>query len=160
MEFIVNQKLVSLTGKYFIKDKSGNDVFVVKGSFSLPRKFRVFDMQGKEIVCVKKRMFRLLERFDFYEGKERICYAKQKFSVKPKYDFYGTDLKIEGSLLAHNCYINRDGKTVARIYKSVTLIRDSYIVSVEDEENVPFVIAVAVMLDHVHHRGNYGILTD
>ena len=61
MEFIVNQKLVSLTGKYFIKDKSGNDVFVVKGSFSLPRKFRVFDMQGKEIVCVKKRMFRLLE---------------------------------------------------------------------------------------------------
>ena len=62
--------------------------------------------------------------------------------------------------MAHNCYINRDGKTVARIYKSVTLIRDSYIVSVEDEENVPFVIAVAVMLDHVHHRGNDGILTD
>ena len=72
MEFIVNQKLVSLTGKYFIKDKSGNDVFVVKGSFSLPRKFRVFDMQGKEIVCVKKRMFRLLERFDFYEGKAKV----------------------------------------------------------------------------------------
>lgn len=80
MEFVVKQKLVSLTGKYFINDKEGNDVFLVKGSFSLPRKFRVYDMQGKEIVCVKKRMFRLLKRFDFYEGGEKKFVMQSKNS--------------------------------------------------------------------------------
>lgn len=67
MRFVINQKLLSIAGKYFIKDELGNDAFVVKGNFSLPRKYRVYDMQNNEIVRIKKRMFRLLPRFDYYK---------------------------------------------------------------------------------------------
>lgn len=38
MRFVINQKLLSIAGKYFIKDELGNDAFVVKGNFSLPQK--------------------------------------------------------------------------------------------------------------------------
>ncbi len=80
MRFVINQKLLSIAGKYFIKDELGNDAFVVKGNFSLPRKYRVYDMQNNEIVRIKKRMFRLLPRFDYYKGDTMVCYAKRKFS--------------------------------------------------------------------------------
>ena len=41
MRFVINQKLMSIAGKYFIKDELGNDAFVVKGNFSLPKIPRV-----------------------------------------------------------------------------------------------------------------------
>lgn len=34
MRFVINQKLLSIAGKYFIKDELGNDAFVVKGNFA------------------------------------------------------------------------------------------------------------------------------
>ena len=102
MRFVINQKLLSIAGKYFIKDELGNDAFVVKGNFSLPRKYRVYDMQNNEIVRIKKRMFRLLPRFDYYKGDTMVCYAKRKFSFKPKYEFFGIDVQIEGSFFAFN----------------------------------------------------------
>ena len=80
MRFVINQKLLSIAGKYFIKDELGNDAFVVKGNFSLPRKYRVYDMQNNEIVRIKKRMFRLLPRFDYYKGDTMVCYAKRSMS--------------------------------------------------------------------------------
>lgn len=147
MRFVINQKLLSIAGKYFIKDELGNDAFVVKGNFSLPRKYRVYDMQNNEIVRIKKRMFRLLPRFDYYKGDTMVCYAKRKFSFKPKYEFFAFNYKVV-----------RDGVVIASVYKAVTFMRDSYVVDVFDAANIPLVLAIAVMFDHVHHRGNSGII--
>ena len=93
MRFVINQKLLSIAGKYFIKDELGNDAFVVKGNFSFPRKYRVYDMQNNEIVRIKKRMFRLLPRFDYYKGDTMVCYAKRKFSFKPNMSFSASTCK-------------------------------------------------------------------
>lgn len=159
MRFVIKQKIVSIAGKYFIKDESGNDVFLVKGNLALPRKYRVYDMQKNEVVRIKKRMFRLLARFDFYKGDTKVCYAKRKFSLKPKYEFHGLDVRIEGSFFAYNYKVIRDGQEIASVFKNVTFVRDSYVVDVYDEKNIPLVLAIAVMFDHVHHRGNEGLLT-
>ncbi len=153
MRFVINQKLLSIAGKYFIKDELGNDAFVVKGNFSLPRKYRVYDMQDNEIVRIKKRMFRLLPRFDYYKGDTMVCYAKRKFSFKPKYEFFGIDVQIEGSFFAFNYKVVRDGVVIASVYKAVTFMRDSYVVDIFDAANIPLALAIAVMFDHVHHRG-------
>ena len=158
MRFVINQKLLSIAGKYFIKDELGNDAFVVKGNFSFPRKYRVYDMQNNEIVRIKKRMFRLLPRFDYYKGDAMVCYAKRKVSFKPKYEFFGIDVQIEGSFFAYNYKVVRDGVVIASVYKAVTFMRDYYVVDVFDAANIPLVLAIAVMFDHVHHRGNSGII--
>lgn len=159
MRFVINQKILSIAGKYFIKDEQGNNVFVVKGNFALPRKYRVYDMQDREIVRIKKRMFRLLPRFDFYKGDTMVCFAKRQFTFKPKYEFHGINVQISGSFFAYNYKVIRDGQEIASVFKTVTFVRDSYVVDVYDEKNIPLVLAIAVMFDHVHHRGNTGILS-
>lgn len=93
MRFVINQKLLSIAGKYFIKDELGNDAFVVKGNFSLPRKYRVYDMQNNEIVRIKKRMFRLLPRFDYYKGDAMVCYAKRKVPLSRNMSFSASTCK-------------------------------------------------------------------
>lgn len=115
-------------------------------------------MQNNEIVRIKKRMFRLLPRFDYYKGDTMVCYAKRKFSFKPKYEFFGIDVQIEGSFFAFNYKVVRDGVVIASVYKAVMFMRDSYVVDVFDAANIPLVLAIAVMFDHVHHRGNSGII--
>lgn len=156
MRLIVKQKIVSLAGKYFIKDRDDNDVYVVKGSYFFPKKYWITDMQEKEIIKIKKKMFRLFATFDFYQGEEVICRAKRKFSIKPKYEISGKagEYTISGSIFEWDYTIMKAGTPVATIFKKITLYRDSYIVDIDDENEIPVILGIAIMFDHVHHRRN------
>lgn len=155
MRFVVKEKLISISGKYYIKDENDKDVYVVKGSFSIPKKYRVFDMSGKEIIKVKKRLFRIFATVDFIQNDNIICTAKRKFSLRPKYEFTGKgDYSIDGTVFAYNYRIKKGNEIAATVFKEITFVRDAYIIDVAAEEDVPIVLGIAVMFDHIHHRGN------
>lgn len=158
MRLIVKEKIISLTGKYFIKDTNDSDVYEVKGSFSMPKKFRITDMQGKELIMIKKKFFRpnLFAKFTFFEGEKEILTAKRKFSFKPKWEMEGEagTYTITGNIFEWDFTLLKDGQAVATVMKKITLYRDSYCVDYEDENELPVILGVTVMFDYVHHRHN------
>lgn len=161
MRLIIKEKIISLSGKYYIKDREGNDKFLVKGNFALPRKFRIYDAATeKEIIMIKKRMFRfnIFASFRFYVDNREILVAKRKFSIKAKYVIEGEagNYSINGNILDHDFEIKKDGISIASIFKKVTLYRDSYMIDLEDEfdDQLPQVLGISIMLDHIHHRRN------
>ncbi|MEG2456223.1 MAG: LURP-one-related family protein, partial [Clostridia bacterium] len=115
MRLVVKEKFLSISGKYYIKDREGNDVFLVKGAFSIPKKYRIYDMAGREIVMIKNTLFvpKLIAHIKFYENNKLILIAKRKFSIKAKYDINGSAGKysINGNIFDHDFEI-KQGETV------------------------------------------------
>lgn len=158
MRLIVKEKIISLTGKYFIKDTNDNEVYEVKGSFSMPKKFYIRDMDGKEVITIKKRFFRpnIFAKVVFYQNGKDILTAKRKFSIKPKWEMEGSAGKysVTGSIFEWDYNIIKDSKPIANVLKKITLYRDSYCVDIDDENELPIVLGVTVLFDYIHHRHN------
>lgn len=159
MRLIIKQKVVSVAGKYFIKDREDRDVYVVKGSYTFPKKYRVFDMQDREIVKIKKKFFRIFfATFDFFVNGSRVCRAKRKFSIKPKYEIKGAtgEYTISGNFFEWDYSIKKGEQVVASVFKKLTLYRDSYILDIEEgfEKELPVILGITIMFDHVHHRSH------
>lgn len=157
MRFVINQKLLSIAGKYFIKDELGNDAFVVKGNFSLPRKYRVYDMQNNEIVRIKN-VCSVCFRASITIREIRWFAMQNANSLLSRSMSFRNRRANRRLVFAFNYKVVRDGVVIASVYKAVTFMRDSYVVDIFDAANIPLVLAIAVMFDHVHHRGNSGII--
>jgi Uncharacterized conserved protein len=155
MRLVIKEKIISITGKYFIKDREGNDVFEVKGNFGIMKKFKIFDMQQNLIIQIKRKL-RFMATFDFVVGDEVVCTAKRKFSLRPKYNIVGSagEYTVSGNIFEWDYDIKKSGAVIATIMKKITLYRDSYVLDIDDESELPIVLGIAIMFDHIHHRHN------
>jgi uncharacterized protein YxjI len=63
----------------------------------------------------------------------------------------GTDLKVRGRILHHECNIKRDGEKVAEVSKKWLRMRDTYGIEVEPGEDDVLILAVAVALDTMEY---------
>lgn len=156
MRLVVKEKIISIGGKYYIKDRDEKDVYIVRGSIMFPKKFYVQDMREKEIIKIKKKMFRIFATWDFYINDKVVCRAKRKFSLKPKYEITGElgSYTISGSILQWDYTINKGETPIATVFKKITLYRDSYLVDIDDESETPVILGISIMFDYVHHRHN------
>ncbi len=84
--------------------------------------------------------------FLFYSRKLNLIGGK-KFSVKSK---QGT-FKIEGNFRSREFKIKKDKHLVATISKKFFAIGDKYGVKVEHGQDVPFILALAIVVDEVAH---------
>ena len=71
----------------------------------------------------------------------------KKFSVKSK---HGT-FKIEGNYRSREFKIKKEHHLVATISKKFFAIGDQYGVKVEQGQDVPFILALAIVIDEVAH---------
>ncbi len=71
----------------------------------------------------------------------------KKFSVKSK---LGT-FKVEGNLGSREFKIKKDARVVATISKKFFAIGDKYGVKVEQGQDVPFILSLAIVVDEVAH---------
>jgi uncharacterized protein YxjI len=71
----------------------------------------------------------------------------KKFSVKSK---YGT-FNVEGNFRSREFKIKKQHHLVATISKKLLTIGDSYTVKVEQGQDAPFILALAIVVDEVAH---------
>jgi uncharacterized protein YxjI len=71
----------------------------------------------------------------------------KKFKVKSKFG----EFKMEGSFRSRDFKIKKDHKLVATISKKFFAIGDKYGVKVEQGQDVPFILALAIVIDEVAH---------
>jgi uncharacterized protein YxjI len=70
-----------------------------------------------------------------------------KFKVTSKLGTY----KISGNFRARDFKIKKDSQLVATISKTFFSFHDKYGIKIEQGQNVPFILCLAVVLDEVTH---------
>jgi uncharacterized protein YxjI len=66
----------------------------------------------------------------------------------------GGELRAKGNFVDHEYEIDREGRAIARVSKRWFRLRDTYGVEIEPGEDDALVLAIAVCVDALSHRGN------
>lgn len=83
----------------------------------------------------------------FFRRKVKLLGLGTKFKVTSKFGTY----KINGNFRSRDFKIKRDSQLVATISKKFFHIHDTYGIKIEQGQDVPFILALAVVLDEVLH---------
>lgn len=159
MEYIVREKIFSLTNNFNIRDKYENPYFLVESEFwTIGRKIRIYDLEGNELIYIEQVIFRLFPEYNIYLDGTPVMNVKQNFALfVPSFTIDSPLGKFElsGSVTKHYFYILKDGRKICTINKKFISFSDTYTVDIEDvEENHPLILALAIVLDQIYHDNN------
>lgn len=158
--YLVKQRLFNLwRSSFYIQNEAGENCFLVKSDVSLLYRLTIYNLNNQPLIKIKKRYFRVFPRYDVYSPDKKFLFkVKAKFSVfsrkakiKSKDPAYN-GLKIKGDILAWEFDIEKGDKVLARISKKLLRLTDTYTVSVLDEQEAVKYLAIAIILDCMHHR--------
>ncbi len=158
--YIVKQRLFNLwRSSFYIKDEQGVDCFFVKSDVNLLFRSTIYDMNNQPLLKIKKRYFRFLPRYDVYTSEGKLLFTvKSRFTVFTKklkiisQNPVLNGLKVDGNIFAWEFDVNKGDEVVARISKKLFRITDSYGVTIADEANAVNYLALAIVVDCIHHK--------
>lgn len=159
MQYIFKNKFFTLGGSSKINDLDGNPHFIVKGRlFTFTKKKILKDMDGNTLFVIRNRFINiLLPKVYIYDNKgNKLCtFKKEKiFSFKNNFVLESDKIncKMQGNFIGLDGEILIDDQVAARTTKQFTLIADSYVVDVINEEYTNFIIALVVALDNFRDK--------
>ena len=157
MELLIKNKWISLGGSSVIQDVNGNDVMKVKGKvFSFTQKKFLTDLQDNVKYVVRNKFWRLFTYKAFVldaEGKTKATVRRKFFSLRDHY-FVTSDLgemEIVGNIFQFNYRILLNGKEIGHVARKISL-RDSFILTIDDEYDALFVAALVIAIDNITDR--------
>lgn len=155
MRLNIKQKVFSFGDKFSVNATDGTPIIFVEGKvFSVGNKLTIYDAQGNELFYVEQKLFKLLPEYRIYQDGQEIAYLKREFSLfKPKINItskFGA-FTINGNFIGYNFDIINDGKLVATVSKKMVAFSDSYILDIIEEQNVPFLVTLVIVIDQMLH---------
>ena len=155
MRVNIKQKVFSFGDKFSVNAENGTPIIYVEGKvFSLGDKLRVLDAQGAELFYIEQKLFKFLPEYRIFSNGEEVAFLKREFSIlRPKLNIssvYG-DFTIDGNFLGYNFSIYRDGQIVGTVSKKFVAFSDTYTLDISDDENVPFMITLTIVIDQILH---------
>lgn len=150
---IINEKIFSVSGEFWVTDQAGYPRYQVKGSFlKIPKEFRIYDSQGRDLARVTHTMISLMPRFTLEIGGVQVATIQKKFSFfKPKYSIDAYGVEVVGNVWGMNFEIQRGGAVIGRIDKRWS-IRDQYRVEVPDPRYELLVLGLVLAIDYVKRQ--------
>lgn len=147
----VQQKLMSLRGRYAVADEAGNPVYQVEGSFlKIPKQFTISDLDGRERARVWKQPIAWLARFHLEIDGVEVATIQQKWSLfRHRYEVRGPGLFVRGSLWDMSFVISKGGVEVGRVDKKWMAIRDRYAIEILDPRDELLVLGLVLAIDYV-----------
>src|SRR5690625_4737849 len=91
--------MLSLSGKFSVKDEDENEVYFIEGSFmKIPKTFSVMDDRLNEVAMITKKTFSFLPTFfvDVY-GRETMTIKKQFSFLKARYTIDAAGIEVQGN---------------------------------------------------------------
>ena len=155
MRYVIREKILSLGDNFTIKDSNENDIFRVRGKLlSLGNKLRLYSMDDSELVYIEQKLFRFLPEYHIFMNNSFAALVKKELSfLKPKLYIESTfgNYTVEGNIFAHNFQINKDGYSIAGIYKKLISFTDSYEIEISESENQAFILSLVIVIDQIFH---------
>lgn len=155
MKLYIKQKVLTAGDRFDIKNENGNPIFTAASElFSLPPRFRIFDMKNNEVLTIQKKLAFPLAQYDIIRDGRTIASVNEEFAVLSSRlsvtSDYGS-FRIDGDIVSLNYTFYRDDKPFAGIHKAPVSIGDSYELDVYDDIDVELACALVIVIDNRHH---------
>ena len=150
-QLYIKQKVLSLSGKFTVKDQQEKDVYYVEGSFmKVPKTYSIMNPAREEVALITKKMFSFLPKF-FVEvnGQEVLTIKKELSFLKPRYTIDAAGIDVHGNWWEMNFQVLQHGEVVGQVSKEWFTWGDSYKVQILNEEMETIIIALVVAIDCV-----------
>lgn len=156
MKYYVKQKVFSLKDKFYIKDESQNDKYMVQGKmFSLTNQLDLMNLNEEVLLTANKRMFQFFPKYAIVDSRgEQQAVVKRLFGLRPKFNvFIGNEtLEVQGSFFAHSFTIIRNGINIASIIKKVMAFGDAYEIEIDEPNNEMLYLFIVIIIDQTIHE--------
>lgn len=152
MKLYIREKVFSWGDKFFVKDESGADRYVVEGEiFSWGKKLHVYDMTGAEVAFIKQEVWSWLPKYYVFCSDRQVAEIKKEFTFFfPKYRIDGLEWEINGHFLEHDYEITRNGCPIVTITKEWMTWGDSYELDIANPADEIVALAVVLTIDCVN----------
>ena len=151
--YVIRERLFRLGEDSDITDEAGQPVLHVDGKvLSLHNRLILRDPDGRESGQVHRKLAALLPAYKItIDGKDVAEVRKHLFTPFGERFTIGVhgggDMQIDGDLLSHEFTIQRDGQTVATIFRRWLTMTASYMVDVAPGEDDVLILASVLALD-------------
>ncbi|GCE28226.1 hypothetical protein KDA_37100 [Dictyobacter alpinus] len=161
MRYHLREHAWGLTDTFTVRDDAGNAVFEIHGKF-----FHIGDnliirdsYSGQDLIQIKQHMLSLKPSYDIYRNGEHWANVHEQFHLfGERFKVTGGNgmvFHIDGSVWNWNFTVSDDaGNLMGQVGRELSLFHESYAVDVAPGVDVPFMIALAVVLEMVrdHHE--------
>ena len=151
MKLYIKEKVFSWGDKFTVKDAYGEDKYIVEGElFTFGKKLHVYDRSGREVAFIKQEVWSFLPRYYVFCGDRQIAEIKKEFTfLFPRYTIEGLGWEIDGSFMAHDYQITKQGRKIVTISKEWMTWGDSYELDIADPADELVALAVVIAIDCV-----------
>lgn len=160
--YVLNQKLMSLSGDLWIDDAAGNHAFEVDGqALHLRRTLVLQDPARNPLYEINQSLAHLHHTFEVKKG-DAVVATIQQALVNILGDHFtvdlagGDQLKVTGDWISREFHVTRAGSDVIFASRRLLAIRDCYGVQIAPGFDVPFGLAIIIALEQMemqdHHR--------
>ena len=151
MKLYIKEKVFSWGDKFTVKDAYGEDKYIVEGEvFTFGKKLHVYDKHGREVAFIKQEVWSFLPRYYVFCGDRQIAEIKKEFTfLFPRYTIDGLGWEIDGSFMAHDYQITKQGRKIVTISKEWMTWGDSYELDIADPADELVALAVVIAIDCV-----------
>jgi uncharacterized protein YxjI len=157
-QFYMKQKVFSFGEKYNIFDENQNVIYHVKGQvFSIRNKMDMYKDE-KHLFHFERKLFRFLPEYTLFtpEGdvvatiKKNFTFFGGKMTVHSTYG----DMEVVGQIMQRDFHLTKDGQEVMSIHKKWLSWGDSYEISIMDDTQVAFYVALVILIDVIFHQSS------
>ena len=154
----LKQKVFSFGEKYNVFDENQNVVYHIKGKvFSIKNKLDMF--KGEELIFhFERKLFRFLPEYTIFtpEGevlatiKRNFTFFRGKLTIHSKYG----EMELNGQIWQRDFTLTKDGRDVMSIHKKWLSWGDSYEISINDDAQEAFYVAIVILIDAIFHQNS------
>jgi uncharacterized protein YxjI len=150
-QLYIKQKVLSLSGKFTVKDQQEKDVYYVEGSFmQIPKTFSIMNPAREEVALITKKVFSFLPKFFVEVNGQEVLTIKKEFSfLKPRYTIDAAGIDVQGNWWEMDFQVLQHGEVIGQVTKEWFTWGDSYQVQILNEEMESIIIALVVAIDCV-----------
>ena len=168
--YVLNQKLLSLSGDLWIENEQGNNAFQVDGkAFSLRRTLILLDPSGNPLYAIGKSLAHLHRTFEIKRS-DAVVATVQEALVNFLGDHFtitsatGDQLSVKGNFVDREFRVSRGGADVIVASRKWLAIRDSYGIQIAPDFETSLGLAIVVALEQMEleeregHNAGSGLL--
>jgi uncharacterized protein YxjI len=155
----MRQRLLSIGDDFWIEDGEGRRAFRVDGKALRIRKtFVLEDAEGREVAKIQERKLTVRDKMEIERGGSSLATVKKALvGIRDRFSIDvagGGELRAKGNIVDHEYEIDRDGQTIASVSKRWFAVRDTYGLEIAPGEDDALILAIAVCIDSMSHKGN------
>ena len=149
LEYYIQRRKAECGAGGFVQDKQGKKLYYLTGQIGRAGdRLVLYSIEGKRLAKIVQSSSNFGTHFDLYLAEEKKA-RMTKLINWPMQTYVVPSCKwlVYGDSNRHNYHIQNGNKTVMYMYPATTLMGDVFSLEIANEDDVPFCLCIAYVLD-------------